>query len=208
MIPPQLSTVGPYGYGRRRHGVRILGRALSAAVRGPAVGAPFRSWAWQAVAWAAGASVVVSAVIFVVAATFGHRLSPVQLWLAAMAVFLVPWTLTTLREPPESPEPFDPNRAFSPDDPFAQVARWRRRLVTTIGDVDWFTRVVRDRMVDLVAERLRQRRGITLAREPDLARAVLGEELYTFLARPLPRTPTVTELERMLTRVEEIGHDR
>ena len=129
-----------------------------------------------------------------------------QLWLLCTAGFLVQWAAQPLREPlalPPGPAA-DPDPADRADRPYPQLERWERRLSVTDGDPEWYTRVVRDRLVGLVAERLWQRRGVRLAAEPERARSVLGDELHRFLTGPLPATPQPAELGRLISRMEEI----
>lgn len=187
---------------RRRGGLR---RRLAMLARGPAMGDDARAWAGRATAVAAGVSAGVSAVIYVVLTIYQFRVPFLQLWVLGTAILLVPWTLRTLHGPPPTPDPgFDPNEADLEMRPFSQVERWRRRLETTSDDVEWFTRVVRARLVVLVGQRLRQRHGVKMAEDPARARAILGGPLYEFLNEPLPRTPTPHELEQLITRMEEI----
>jgi hypothetical protein len=129
-----------------------------------------------------------------------------QLWLLGTAGLLVLWLGRPLREPPSAPaEPAaDAAQAELRDRPYAQVERWERRLSVTAGDPEWFSRVVRDRLTGLVAERLWQRHGIRLATDPDRARAVLGDELSELLTSPLAGTPDPGAMSRLIDRMEEI----
>jgi hypothetical protein len=105
--------------------------------------------------------------------------------------------------PPAAPAD-DSDRADPRDSPYRQPDRWERRLSVTSGDPEWYSRVVRDRLTVLVAERLWQRHGVRLAADPDRARTVLGAELHRFLTEPVHRTPDPAELGGLITRMEEI----
>lgn len=76
------------------------------------------------------------------------------------------------------------------------VLRWHARLSRK--------RTLRAGLAELVDERLRQRHGCTLADDPDRARRLLGERLWSYLADPTARTPSSRDLAAMLTTVEEL----
>jgi hypothetical protein len=129
-----------------------------------------------------------------------------QIWLLVTAALMVQWAARPLRPPvlPPAGPSDDSDQADPRDRPYRQPDRWERRLSVTSGDPEWYTRVVRDRLTALVAERLRQRHGVRLAADPDRARTVLGEELHRFLTEPVHRTPDPAELGGLITRMEEI----
>ena len=196
-----LSDVLPETPRRRRR----LGRSLALLVRGPQMRGDPRSWALRAAVLAAVVSAGASGLVYLALTLALYRIPFPQLWALAFALLLVPWMLHVLRGPPDHPDPYrDPVAAELGTPPFTQVERWRRRLEATSGDTEWFTRVVRARLVTLVGQRLRLRHGVRLADEPARAREILGEPLYEFLTEPLPRTPTPPELDRLITRMEEI----
>ncbi|MPZ26887.1 MAG: hypothetical protein GEV12_10825 [Micromonosporaceae bacterium] len=163
-------------------------------------------------AWLAGQAGVAGGLALVISTVIAAVLLPAQLylefwqmWLLITAGLLMLWTAWTLREPqPPLDLSADPSQSEPTHRPYAQVDRWERRLSVTSGDPEWYTRVVRDRMTELVAERLRQRHGFRLATDPQRARAVLGEELFGFLTEPVTTTPDPARLDRLLTRIEEI----
>lgn len=147
-------------------------------------------------------SVVLAALAWLTIAYFEYEIPFGQLWALSLGLMLVWWLLGNVGAP-APPRPVHPPVAPPPPArPFAQMERWQRRLSTTDRDPQWYAGVVRDRIADLVDERLRQRHHLRL-RTP-AARAALGEELYAFLTAPLSRTPTPAELRRLLTRIEEI----
>lgn len=155
------------------------------------------------------AAAAVSGVLYLVLAIYEYRIPFPQLWAASSATFLIGWLFRRMSRP--WPEPGD--RADTPHDPmpagattraFSAADWWVQRLHATSGDVEWFDRVVRTRLVMLVTERLRQHHGVPLTGDPGRAGSIVGTELYEFLTAPLPRTPTPHELEWLLSRMEEI----
>jgi hypothetical protein len=174
---------------------------------GLAPGGAAASWLVRQLALASATGLVVSAILYVILAT-GQLHAPYwQLWLVITGLVLVQWTGRRLREPRSAP-PAAPDPALAAADsaarPYAQVDRWERRLSVTSEDPEWYARVVRDRLVTLVAERLRQRHGVRMTTEPDRARVILGDELYEFLTAPVSQPPGPAGLSRLITRTEEI----
>lgn len=173
----------------------------------PAQGHPV-GWAAGQVALAGGIALPASALVYLVLATGRLHVPYWQLWLLLTAGLLLQWLLRTVDQPPPLPAPVAQgqaaDRAGPGHRPFPQAERWQRRLATTSGDPDWYARVVQERLAALVAGRLRQRHGVRLAAEPARARQLLGDELYEFLTAPPTRTPSPAELDRLVTRMEEI----
>lgn len=161
-------------------------------------------WLVGQVALAGGVALVASFAVTVVLSTAGLHVPYWQLWLVITGLFLLKWTLMPAGEPPPAPAPDPVEGALPTDRPYPQADRWERRLSVTSGDPEWYTRVVRDRLAGLVAERLRQRHGVAMTTDPGRARVILGEELYEFLTVPLTRTPDRSGLSRLITRIEEI----
>jgi hypothetical protein len=183
-------------------------RRLPWLFRGPTRRASAAGWAWRVALWAAGLAVILSSAVYLVLAMHGHRVPYAQLWLAFCAGLLI---LAPVRALAQVPTPVVPPTPPAPAEreelragPFARADWWQRRLATTDHDVAWFDRVVRARLVHLVAERLRQRHGLSLTADPARAAAVTGHELFEFLTAPLPRTPTPYELDLLISRMEEI----
>jgi hypothetical protein len=201
VIPQPVTPPGPFGAGVGRGRIR---RRVARALRGPAAREHFGAWAWRAAAWAGGASAVVSAVVWSLLSAYGYRVPFAQLWLVFTAAVLLPWSLQMMHPPPEPVGRPDPAHLDLRDRPFGQADRWERRLLTTSEDPERFRPVVRDRLVPLAAERLRQRRGVSLRREPERARELLGGELHDLLTAPRPRVPGPYQLERFIDRLEAI----
>lgn len=128
-----------------------------------------------------------------------------QIWPVLTALLLLKWLLAAVGDPPRPPPA--PPEAVGGElvaAGFPHRDRWERRLSISDRDPSWYRRVVRDRVTAVAAERLRQRHGISLRDQPGAARQVLGEPLYEFLTGPVTRTPGPAELDRLLSRMEEI----
>jgi hypothetical protein len=84
------------------------------------------------------------------------------------------------------------------------VNRWQAQLRWDRAGLWRSNRSLQPNLAELVDERLRQRHGCTLADDPDRARTLLGERLWSYLTDPTARTPTPRDLATMLTTVEEL----
>jgi hypothetical protein len=179
--------------------VSVRKGVLGLLTRGLAFDGYAPAWIAGQVGVAAAVSLVASVLVNLLIAPAGVYLGFWQLWLLITAVLLVLWLARPVREPPPLLE-VDPFAvAETADRPYPIAERWARRLSVTSGDPEWFGRVARDRLAALVAERLWQRHGVRHA-GPDL----LGQELYEFLTAPITRTPTPAELDRLITRMEQL----
>lgn len=87
---------------------------------------------------------------------------------------------------------------------FVAMARWDTRLEWTERDPSRFVRVVRARLADVADERLRLRHGITRTGDPDQARQLMGELLWTFVHVPITRNPTPKEMAAIVAKVEDL----
>ena len=91
-----------------------------------------------------------------------------------------------LVRPPHVTRPGEPTAVSAGDDGMAvAVRRWSRLLESgdskVVVDSGRFARTVSAHIGELVDERLRQRYGITRASDPDRARAIVGENLWSLL---------------------------
>jgi hypothetical protein len=84
------------------------------------------------------------------------------------------------------------------------IGRWDERLVWAERDGSRFGHLVVPRLADIVDERLRQRHGISRTNEPERARALLGEDLWTLLRDPPARVPDPRALASIVAKVEEL----
>lgn len=76
---------------------------------------------------------------------------------------------------------------------------WSRR-----EDVERYVRTVPKMLRELADERLRQRHGLTIASDPESARVLLGEELWTTLTTPVKRPLAPRELAASVSRLEKL----
>jgi hypothetical protein len=95
-------------------------------------------------------------------------------------------------------------RERDPDGLAPAVHRWHAQLRWDRSGLWRSGRSLRPDLAELVDERLRQRHGCTRASDPDRARRLLGERLWSYLADPAARTPSPRDLATMLTTVEEL----
>lgn len=90
------------------------------------------------------------------------------------------------------------------------VRRWSRLLESgdtkVVAESGRFARTVSAQIGELVDERLRQRYGITRASDPDRARAIVGENLWS-LWRPHRRSVSYREIEAATADLERMWID-
>ena len=86
----------------------------------------------------------------------------------------------------------------------SSVNRWEVRLSWSKGDQDRFRRTAWPAIGEIVDERLRQRYGLTRASDPQRARALLGEPVWSFLSKPPTRTPVPRELAAIVAELEKL----
>jgi hypothetical protein len=84
------------------------------------------------------------------------------------------------------------------------VERWEARFGWTERDAARYSTAVHPRLYELVDERLRQRHSITLRNDPVRARALIGEQLWTFLHARVARTPSAREMAVLVGEMEKI----
>lgn len=163
--------------------------------------------------WAANSLVAAAAISgFVV---FSARVMGIGLPYAV--VFSVTLALLVLHRVVKEVAPRPPGRDVVPardddwrwagpvgDGAAAAAARWETRLSWTESDPDRFGRTVAPMLAELVDERLRQRHGITRAGDPQRARELLGDPLWTFLATPVTRSLTPREFAALVAQMEEL----
>lgn len=94
-------------------------------------------------------------------------------------------------------EPAEPDRLAD------AVQRWQTRISWGRAGIRPFTRTS-PLLAELVDERLRLRYGVTRTSDPERARTLVGDKLWSFLADPDARTPSQRELAALLTEVERL----
>ncbi len=126
----------------------------------------------------AGYTVPIAALVGVIVALIALR---------RVTTTLAPTQLTRQRRRSSAAATEDGSYNFTDRDALRTVVgRWERLLQRAGGD-NGSARAVQRTLAELVDERLRQRHGFTRAGDPDRARALLGEPLWTYLATPPTR---------------------
>ena len=88
---------------------------------------------------------------------------------------------------------------------FARMYRHVDRVTYAVAETRHYDSGVRPVFLEIARDRLRRYHGIDLHAEPDRARAVMGEDLWTALTRTPARTPSMGDLNRWLTALEQLG---
>ena len=138
---------------------------------------------------------------------------PVWIIAAGVLAVLAVRRVTTTLSPP--PPPRAGARAPAGEEPGtwnwsardalrAAINGWERPLDWCADNRDRFNERILPRLGELADERLRQRHGVTRESDPDRARSVLGEPLWTFLATPVRRTPSPRDLAAIVAELEKI----
>ncbi|ROT31505.1 hypothetical protein [Micromonospora sp. HM5-17] len=144
----------------------------------------------------------------------GVAFSPAAVFAAFLALLLLRRITSALApEPPErvrvdrrstrGGEDGSDNRAAQ-DALGSVIGRWENRLAWAQKDPDRFARRVLPMLGELADELLRQRHGLTRATDPERARALLGDQLWTFLDTRPKRTPSPRELAAIVAQLEKV----
>jgi hypothetical protein len=80
---------------------------------------------------------------------------------------------------------------------------WERALDWSTGSRERFAEVVLPKIGELADERLRQRHGLTRESDPERARELLGDRLWTFLDTPARRPPSPRDLAAIVAELEK-----
>lgn len=113
------------------------------------------------------------------------------------------WWLARRVVPP--PDPLPPATEADQRPPgLLPLTSLESRLSWGSSDPDRFEERVRPLLVELAGERLRSRRGVDPRTDPDHARTILGDPLWTLMTGPLPHSPSRAELSRLVEAIERI----
>lgn len=162
---------------------------------------------WRAIGRAAGLGLLVGLAVLL----FGHLAGlPLRGVLAvgipvtiAVLAQLVRSTVADMVELDQSPAP-----APSPTaDYFRTLRQLERRLEGASRDGSKYDRGIRPELVRLAVDRLRQKHAINPVREPDRARAILGEQLWLLTTNPQAQdspAPGRRQLQELIVAIEAI----
>jgi len=148
----------------------------------------------------------VAATLVLVLRVLGYDLSFPVAMATACALLALRALVAGLGPPPPdqmAPLPLAEPAPLRPDHLAAAVRTWQVRLSWGRAGIRPFTRIS-PLLAELVDERLRQRHGCTRASDPQRARTLLGERLWSYLADPDARTPSPRELADYLTDMEKL----
>jgi hypothetical protein len=84
------------------------------------------------------------------------------------------------------------------------VNRWETRLNWSETNRERFRTSTLPLLAEMVAERLRQRHGVTMATDPDRARALLGDPLWNLLTTHAKRPPAPRDLAASVSHLEKL----
>lgn len=161
-------------------------------------------------ALAVAAAVV--AVLLVGLRAVGLQVSLPVLVAGVLAVLAVR-RVTALLAPPPPPPPAGRMATGEEDGSYRWTSRdalraaingWERPLDWSSGNRERFTERILPRLGELADERLRQRHGLTRDSDPTRARALLGDQLWSFLATPSRRPPSPRDVAAIVAELEKI----
>jgi hypothetical protein len=156
--------------------------------------------------WPAVGAVAAACVFWAIALISGVDFALWQLVLLALAALFANSVVNGMRADTERAPELVVRTANEPSwRPFAEVNRWEDRLIFAEAKPGRFEGTnAKQQLVELAAERLRLRRGLSLAAQPAECREVLGERTFLFLTGPVPDCPTPWQLGEHLQAIEEI----
>ncbi|RRR97630.1 hypothetical protein [Glycomyces terrestris] len=156
--------------------------------------------------WPAVAAVAAAGLAWAAALVSGVEFALWQLVLLALAAVLAYSVVSGMRADTEPAPDLVVHTVNEPSwRPFTEVNRWEDRFIFAEAKPGRFdTTNAKEQLVALAAERLRLRRGLSLAEQPAECRAVLGESTYLFLTGPVPDCPPPRQLGEHLNAIEEI----
>ena len=164
----------------------------------------------RAVAWALAAAYVLHAL----AKFLGFRFSPAGLVGLCLLAAAMSRLVRSSREPlPPLRLPAARPAGAPPDRPFERVDRIEDRLSWGGRAAHHFDAGVAPVLLRIAADRIQRRHGVDLARQPEAARHLLGEELWQLVvaqqagrdrASTTRNPPSPAEMENLVARLEAI----
>jgi hypothetical protein len=156
--------------------------------------------------WPAIGAVALAFLFWVIALVSGVDFALWQLVLLSLAALLANSVVNGMRADTEPAPELVVSTVNEPSwRPFSEVNRWEDRLIFAEAKPGRFESTnAKQQLVEVASERLRMRRGLSLERQPEECRALLGERTFQFLTQPAPECPTPGQLGEHLQAIEEI----
>jgi hypothetical protein len=122
--------------------------------------------------------------------TLASYRAPTPLFVLSGLVVVAGWRLTVAVRPPPDPLPaFAEEDAGSYRNGFDLLSILEHRLSWGSFDAERYEARLRPRLRALAQERLQRRHGVDPARQPDLARQIVGEDLWQLMTGPAATAP-------------------
>jgi hypothetical protein len=156
--------------------------------------------------WPAVGAVALAVLFWAAALISGVEFAIWQLVLLALAGLVANSVVNGMRADTVKAPPLVTSTVNEPSwRPFTEVNRWEDRLIFAEAKPGRFESTnAKQQLVEVASERLRLRRGLSLEKQPDQCRDLLGEPTFLFLTRPAPDCPTPRQLGEHLQAIEEI----
>ncbi|GIJ32986.1 hypothetical protein ACN26Z_06255 [Verrucosispora sp. WMMD703] len=186
---------------------------LSFSEERPVQSEPRRGGRLRTVAGVLGITAVVTVVAVAGLRAVGLRVSLLVLVAAVVALLVVRRIVATLAPPPKSGQGGSSSRGGEEPGTYNWDARdalrgaingWATPLEWSKTRPERFTTVILPRLAELADERMRLKHGVTRESDPARARALLGDDLSTFLETPPRRTPSPRDLAAIVAELEKI----
>ncbi len=161
---------------------------------------------WRSVVRGAGCGLAIGAVLELVNVV-GHisASAVVLIGMPVACLVLLQLFRASIAEPPPPPESFDQASTSTPEY-FIRLRQLERRLDRACHDASNYEWSVRPMLVRLAAERLHAKHGVSVQREPEHARELVGEQLWQIMTAPdTPSQPVnrtrLRELVQAISRI-------
>lgn len=154
-------------------------------------------------------SAVLAAVSYAALRMLGVGVPAILIFVLIYSVLVLRRVLASVRPgaPPPSEVPgYDGTLGDwdTPDGLYSASAWWDMRLTASRRDGDRFAAIVTPLLVELVEQRLRLRHGVNWHAEPERARKLVGDPLWTFLRGERDAPPGPREMAAIVARLESL----